>query len=931
MIVKIGKINIGIVCILWFFSSCIDETFTNTGDVEGTYISVRGIGLQKSTDYGSSEDYIIRNFRILAFDKATGECKSNKKYSAWEGDIIRHQIDVGNYDFVFLANEPANIPVINKLNAVSVYTDLNHIAYPARYFSSDQLIPMIQEIKDVTVLADGKGAKLSDNTEVAILQLALDRLAVRVEVLLEAEDDFDEVFEGVTFSNIPNWVPLTANYVADSEETKVKWEEIRKFTREDDGNYFSDGTPATGNAWAKKVSRIILPANELSSVDEKEKAVVFTVNMGKNYSPSCELKIAPEPTVNYSLPVNTMLDFHGIIKEPLEVNIKASEWDKTGNGWEISGNRMLNVSETEVWITDFNGARISFWSNMPVVRVLENVKVKSTGEIPLTNDVFNALSSQEWKPNGDERISYNPRTGSGYMDILLDLPNTVGEETYELTLMAAEDYEGTNALQRTIKVHVKQEGTRYPFYKNGPAHLWSTPYIGAFWKDDEVGERIISGIRWSYWWGWSVSVPPEYQDWIVLSTSPSFDPHVGTDNPGDPEDYPVVPNGLKGEDGTAVSGRGRIYFRIGLKSKNDTGKPKYGVVNLVYYEGDTPVNTQLFIRQGDEPDYLMRDGTSGMDYGSKFSVYNLTVKEFRRNPGTDLEAYKIDYSNLQDEVDFVEYPTQAGAHFRWGLPMKDAEEARYAYHPTNKNYTTQWEASYWPMKFMTEDKYWVGTDTEKGYEDEYEICPEGYYRPTDGPADRMAVNSNPSYGNQIYQSDWRMSIFRTPMRGDGYYTTSQMPFYPEYKTEFYNAAPLEEVMYGFYADGYFDRRPIQQRTMINGLERGTGTTSQYRGVSLDTTEAAYIGTLIFNPDTKASVFFPAAGRRWHSDGSLEFASETGYYWSSSVAPGWTDVSSGEEKGARYGNIWAVQLCYATPTPMSSGHQFGYSIRCVKKK
>ena len=61
----------------------------------------------------------------------------------------------------------------------------------------------------------------------------------------------------------------------------------------------------------------------------------------------------------------------------------------------------------------------------------------------------------------------------------------------------------------------------------------------------------------------------------------------------------------------------------------------------------------------------------------------------------------------------MEYPTQAGAHFRWGLPMKDAEEARYAYHPTNKNYTTQWEASYWPMKFMTEDKYWVGTDTEK--------------------------------------------------------------------------------------------------------------------------------------------------------------------------------------------------------------------------
>ena len=37
---------------------------------------------------------------------------------------------------------------------------------------------------------------------------------------------FDEVFEGITFSNIPNLVPLTENYVADSEEATVKWKEI---------------------------------------------------------------------------------------------------------------------------------------------------------------------------------------------------------------------------------------------------------------------------------------------------------------------------------------------------------------------------------------------------------------------------------------------------------------------------------------------------------------------------------------------------------------------------------------------------------------------------------------------------------------------------------------------------------------------------------
>ncbi len=43
---------------------------------------------------------------------------------------------------------------------------------------------------------------ISDNTRITVLQLAFDRLAVRVEVLLEAKDNFDEVFEGITFSNL---------------------------------------------------------------------------------------------------------------------------------------------------------------------------------------------------------------------------------------------------------------------------------------------------------------------------------------------------------------------------------------------------------------------------------------------------------------------------------------------------------------------------------------------------------------------------------------------------------------------------------------------------------------------------------------------------------------------------------------------------------
>ena len=115
----------------------------------------------------------------------------------------------------------------------------------------------------------------------------------------------------------------------------------------------------------RKVNRIILPANDPLSLTNESEAVNFTIDMGDNYNPSCKLKIASNP-VNYSLPKNTKLDLTGYIKEPLMVNIEASEWENVDEDWNISGIKVLNVSDLEVSITDFNGARISFTSNMPV-------------------------------------------------------------------------------------------------------------------------------------------------------------------------------------------------------------------------------------------------------------------------------------------------------------------------------------------------------------------------------------------------------------------------------------------------------------------------------------------------------------------------------------------------------------------------------------
>ena len=157
-------------------------------------------------------------------------------------------------------------------------------------------------------------------------------------------------------------------------------------------------------------------------------------------------------------------------------------------------------------------------------------------------------------------------------DYIKKSPNLTG--TYKLTL-SAENTDGSNALQRDITVTIEQNGTRLQFYHPAvnPAN-GATGYAGAFWKNDQCGERIITGQLAREGAdavtivNWSARVDEDPDNMVILSTTPSFDPNVGTANPGVAENFRVTPNLQKGEDGKNVSGKGRIYFRIGLTETN---------------------------------------------------------------------------------------------------------------------------------------------------------------------------------------------------------------------------------------------------------------------------------------------------------------------------------------------------------------------------
>ena len=147
-----------------------------------------------------------------------------------------------------------------------------------------------------------------------------------------------------------------------------------------------------GIVWVKKISRFILPFSNFSPEDDESKAITLKVDMENRHSPSCHLKIQAKGVAgaskdNYTLPYNSALLLTGTIKSPLNLNIQVTPWGEENHNWQV-GNFYLNVSDINVSITDFNGARITFSSNMPKVHVLPNLYVGEEQVVSMSTGKF---------------------------------------------------------------------------------------------------------------------------------------------------------------------------------------------------------------------------------------------------------------------------------------------------------------------------------------------------------------------------------------------------------------------------------------------------------------------------------------------------------------------------------------------------------------
>jgi hypothetical protein len=354
------------------------------------------------------------------------------------------------------------------------------------------------------------------------------------------------------------------------------------------------------------------------------------------------------------------------------------------------------------------------------------------------------------------------------------------------------------------------------------------PFVGAFWRANETGERIIrvnTSVGLGFYGSWKASVIWMDARWgdgdgVILSVNNV--PALGNDpnNPGNAEQYQVGGDNLVVSDITDVS-NGDIAFRIGLKSAytpTSDYPARYAVALLSYADG--AYNQLIYLRQGHDADYLMTSsepssGLASRPVTRKISPFNVTA------PTLDAPVDRQDAQNPANRSDFTPFPTQAGAFFQYAIKPPNQ---RFAYNPYAQ--TAAFSSD-------TVNLYWDAIKAE------HETCPPGYRRPNDGVT-HIARPLNPD----ISISEIRQSLFQNPPTG--------------------TSSDITNSIWGYYADGFFDRLEITSYKVASGDRK-----------------VAYRGTLFFNPNIdsdryNASVFFPFAGYRVTNGGLNSAGSDSRY-------------------------------------------------------
>ena len=161
--------------------------------------------------------------------------------------------------------------------------------------------------------------------------------------MLEAEEDMTNYFTGITFSGIPDGIKLMSDDNGTINRTKT-----RKYTLNDNSDAITEEQKERGIAWVKKITRLILPFNNFTPVDDATKAFELTIDMNGRNSLSCKLKSETESVNgdtknNYTLPLNSRLSLTGVIKVINESDIAHEEEERISRNGDNDSDTVRNA------------------------------------------------------------------------------------------------------------------------------------------------------------------------------------------------------------------------------------------------------------------------------------------------------------------------------------------------------------------------------------------------------------------------------------------------------------------------------------------------------------------------------------------------------------------------------------------------------------
>jgi len=551
----------------------------------------------------------------------------------------------------------------------------------------------------------------------------------------------------------------------------------------------------------------------------------------------------------------------------INFTVKVIDWEK---GYTIPLPLTLEITHDEYWFAYDEGSgnrlEVGVTTNQPEWKV-SAIRVMGNDDFYMTAE-------------DDKLIIYPNSTNSALTPRVCIVTVTDGNEVIKKTI----------TLVQGIPANV------------GGAEQLQNTYVGAFWKANQTGERVIrinhTG-EWSATIGWYNDEWAYGSDGIVLLPGGSYDPGIYSTNPGIAENYKI-------DKGTIyVSGTGEILFRIGLQQSfgNYSNTPnyqttfpaRYALVMITHSGGKVQ---KLFIRQGEGADYVMRDtdlvngGTRPL--AKRWSPYN--IKEGAHRIPTMTNNV---YFSLTSRGVWVDYPTMVGYFFPFN-------QSYFGYPPINNSPQVQPVTQNW----NGQQGFWSNNAPE--------TCPSSYRRPNDGPTNVVSTGA-------VSASEFRQSLWLNPQSGTS------------------SASNVDNSVGGFYADGYYDRGVIDM-TGLSLTSGGKYSVYYYNNqfftpaptapngslpAEPNRVFTATSGLLFYNPATNASLFFPAGGESDVTNGLiLTKIGEAGGYWTS------TRVTTGNQTGT--GSVFRFNILgngniSSIPTTVNMGSAMGanfFPIRCV---